>query len=185
VRLQTEHLWLGLGLLGQALFSARFLVQWIASERKAKRSPCAVLVLLGCRQHPPAGLRGLSAGPCVHTWTGPWPDHLRAQPLLHSPRPASDVNRPRVRPAFHHGAAANSRPGDPPPPTPWSRYRAYARAKPYHNPSAGWCRSTGVVACARLPAGRRVIVRAGRLGTPMCAGCSSWRSADSVGERER
>jgi lipid-A-disaccharide synthase-like uncharacterized protein len=34
VRLQTEHLWLGLGLLGQALFSARFLVQWIASERR-------------------------------------------------------------------------------------------------------------------------------------------------------
>ena len=30
----TEHVWLGVGLLGQALFSARFLVQWIASERK-------------------------------------------------------------------------------------------------------------------------------------------------------
>jgi lipid-A-disaccharide synthase-like uncharacterized protein len=30
----TEHLWLGFGLLGQALFSARFLVQWIASERR-------------------------------------------------------------------------------------------------------------------------------------------------------
>jgi lipid-A-disaccharide synthase-like uncharacterized protein len=29
-----EHVWLGIGLLGQALFSARFLVQWIASERK-------------------------------------------------------------------------------------------------------------------------------------------------------
>jgi lipid-A-disaccharide synthase-like uncharacterized protein len=33
----TEHLWLTIGLLGQALFSARFLVQWIASER-LKRS---------------------------------------------------------------------------------------------------------------------------------------------------
>ena len=33
----TDHLWLGIGLLGQALFSARFLVQWIASERR-KRS---------------------------------------------------------------------------------------------------------------------------------------------------
>ena len=32
-----DHLWLGVGLLGQALFSARFLVQWIASERR-KRS---------------------------------------------------------------------------------------------------------------------------------------------------
>ncbi len=30
----TEHVWLGVGLLGQGLFSARFLVQWIASERR-------------------------------------------------------------------------------------------------------------------------------------------------------
>lgn len=30
----TEHLWLSIGLLGQAMFSARFLVQWIASERR-------------------------------------------------------------------------------------------------------------------------------------------------------
>ena len=29
----AEHVWLGVGLLGQSLFSARFLVQWIASER--------------------------------------------------------------------------------------------------------------------------------------------------------
>jgi len=29
----TEHVWLGVGLLGQAFFSARFLVRWIASER--------------------------------------------------------------------------------------------------------------------------------------------------------
>jgi lipid-A-disaccharide synthase-like uncharacterized protein len=32
----TEHVWVGIGLLGQALFSARFLVQWIASERKRR-----------------------------------------------------------------------------------------------------------------------------------------------------
>jgi lipid-A-disaccharide synthase-like uncharacterized protein len=32
----TEHVWLGIGLLGQALFSARFLVQWIATERKRR-----------------------------------------------------------------------------------------------------------------------------------------------------
>lgn len=31
-----EWLVVGLGLLGQALFSARLLVQWIASERQAK-----------------------------------------------------------------------------------------------------------------------------------------------------
>jgi lipid-A-disaccharide synthase-like uncharacterized protein len=30
----TEQLWLSIGLLGQALFSARFVVQWIASERR-------------------------------------------------------------------------------------------------------------------------------------------------------
>ena len=30
----TDQVWLGVGLLGQALFSARFLVQWIASERR-------------------------------------------------------------------------------------------------------------------------------------------------------
>jgi lipid-A-disaccharide synthase-like uncharacterized protein len=33
----TEQIWLSIGLLGQALFSARFVVQWIASERR-KRS---------------------------------------------------------------------------------------------------------------------------------------------------
>ena len=27
----TEQVWLAIGLLGQALFSARFIVQWIAS----------------------------------------------------------------------------------------------------------------------------------------------------------
>src|SRR3989338_7518374 len=30
----TEHFWLSVGFLGQAFFSMRFLVQWIASERK-------------------------------------------------------------------------------------------------------------------------------------------------------
>jgi lipid-A-disaccharide synthase-like uncharacterized protein len=30
----TEQVWIGVGLLGQALFSARFVVQWIASERR-------------------------------------------------------------------------------------------------------------------------------------------------------
>lgn len=33
--LQTQDIaWIALGLTGQALFSARFLVQWIASERR-------------------------------------------------------------------------------------------------------------------------------------------------------
>jgi len=35
--LDLHHLaWIGLGLTGQALFSARFLVQWIASERRRR-----------------------------------------------------------------------------------------------------------------------------------------------------
>ncbi len=32
-----ERIWLGIGLLGQALFSARFIIQWLYSE-KVKRS---------------------------------------------------------------------------------------------------------------------------------------------------
>ena len=32
--MSTEQLWLGVGFLGQAFFSMRFLVQWIASERR-------------------------------------------------------------------------------------------------------------------------------------------------------
>ena len=32
----TEHVWLTIGLVGQGLFSARFLVQWLASERLKK-----------------------------------------------------------------------------------------------------------------------------------------------------
>lgn len=29
-----EHIWLGIGLIGQSLFFMRFFVQWIASERR-------------------------------------------------------------------------------------------------------------------------------------------------------
>jgi lipid-A-disaccharide synthase-like uncharacterized protein len=32
-----DKIWVGIGLLGQAIFSARFIVQWIVSERR-KRS---------------------------------------------------------------------------------------------------------------------------------------------------
>jgi lipid-A-disaccharide synthase-like uncharacterized protein len=32
----TSAIWLGIGFLGQALFSMRFLVQWIHSERQRK-----------------------------------------------------------------------------------------------------------------------------------------------------
>jgi len=32
----TETLWLGIGFLGQAMFSMRFLVQWLQSERQRR-----------------------------------------------------------------------------------------------------------------------------------------------------
>ncbi len=32
--MSSEHFWLSVGFLGQAFFSMRFLVQWIASERQ-------------------------------------------------------------------------------------------------------------------------------------------------------
>ena len=32
----ADHVWLGIGLVGQGLFSARFLIQWIASERRRR-----------------------------------------------------------------------------------------------------------------------------------------------------
>jgi lipid-A-disaccharide synthase-like uncharacterized protein len=32
----TDQMWLAVGFLGQAFFSARFLIQWIASERRGK-----------------------------------------------------------------------------------------------------------------------------------------------------
>lgn len=32
----ADDFWVGIGLLGQALFGSRFLVQWIASERSRK-----------------------------------------------------------------------------------------------------------------------------------------------------
>src|SRR5439155_22353199 len=34
--MMSEHLWVGIGLLGEAQFGARFIVQWIASERQNK-----------------------------------------------------------------------------------------------------------------------------------------------------
>jgi lipid-A-disaccharide synthase-like uncharacterized protein len=34
--LDSEHLWLAIGFLGQILFSMRFLVQWIASEKRGE-----------------------------------------------------------------------------------------------------------------------------------------------------
>lgn len=35
--MNTEHIWIAIGLFGQLLFSCRFIIQWITSE-KMKRS---------------------------------------------------------------------------------------------------------------------------------------------------
>jgi len=34
--MSAEHFWLSVGFLGQAFFSMRFLVQWVASERRGE-----------------------------------------------------------------------------------------------------------------------------------------------------
>ena len=34
--MQADWIWLAIGFAGQALFSARFLVQWLASERRGR-----------------------------------------------------------------------------------------------------------------------------------------------------
>ncbi len=34
--MSPEHIWLAVGLLGQCIFSARFIVQWLVSERERK-----------------------------------------------------------------------------------------------------------------------------------------------------
>lgn len=32
----TEYIWLAIGLLGQGIFSARFIIQWLVSEKEKK-----------------------------------------------------------------------------------------------------------------------------------------------------
>lgn len=34
--MSTEHIWIAVGFAGQALFSMRFLIQWLASERSGR-----------------------------------------------------------------------------------------------------------------------------------------------------
>lgn len=72
-----NRVWLGLGLLGQAAFSARFAVQWLASER-ARRSvvptPFWVLSIVGSalllaysiHRRDPVFILGQSAGLAIY-----------------------------------------------------------------------------------------------------------------------
>lgn len=34
--MSNEHIWLAVGLLGQGMFSARFIIQWLVSEKEKK-----------------------------------------------------------------------------------------------------------------------------------------------------
>jgi lipid-A-disaccharide synthase-like uncharacterized protein len=76
--MNANAIWIGVGLVGQALFSARFFVQWIASER-AKRSvvPTAfwyfsiggslVLLTYAIYRQDPVFILGQSAGMFIYT----------------------------------------------------------------------------------------------------------------------
>ena len=73
----VERIWVGLGLFGQLLFSARFIIQWIVSER-AKRSIVptafwlfslgggATLLAYAIHREDPVFIAGQSAGAVVY-----------------------------------------------------------------------------------------------------------------------
>ncbi|MCG6893862.1 MAG: lipid-A-disaccharide synthase N-terminal domain-containing protein [Desulfobacteraceae bacterium] len=71
-------LWLGVGFFAQALFSARFLVQWIASERAGKSivphlfwwlsiAGSAMLLVYAVHRKDPVFILGQSAGLFIYT----------------------------------------------------------------------------------------------------------------------
>jgi lipid-A-disaccharide synthase-like uncharacterized protein len=73
----AEHGWIAIGLLGQALFSARFLVQWIASERKRQSvvprqfwyfsvGGGVMLLIYAIYRHDPVFILGQGAGLVVY-----------------------------------------------------------------------------------------------------------------------
>jgi lipid-A-disaccharide synthase-like uncharacterized protein len=72
-----KTLWLGVGFLGQALFSARFLVQWLSSEQHGRSvipmafwylSLCGGLVLLAYAiyRHDPVFIVGQMTGSAIY-----------------------------------------------------------------------------------------------------------------------
>ena len=73
----AERLWVGLGLVGQLLFSARFIIQWIASERKRRSiipvsfwyfslGGSALLLAYAIYRKDPVFILGQSAGAIVY-----------------------------------------------------------------------------------------------------------------------
>lgn len=76
--MSVEYIWLGIGLLGQGIFSARFIVQWLVSE-KEKRSVIPVafwylsllggvtLLLYSIYKRDPVFILGQSTGVFIYT----------------------------------------------------------------------------------------------------------------------
>lgn len=73
----TEQIWLAIGFLGQAMFSGRFLVQWIASERAGRSIiPVAfwffsvaggvILLLYAIYRRDPVFIAGQAAGLLIY-----------------------------------------------------------------------------------------------------------------------
>jgi len=88
----TERVWLVFGMLGQAFFTARFLVQWIASERR-KQSVVPVyfwyfsvggglmLLLYAIHRQDPVFILGQGAGLFVYA--------RNLYLIYHAPRPVA------------------------------------------------------------------------------------------------
>jgi lipid-A-disaccharide synthase-like uncharacterized protein len=73
-----EHIWIGVGLVAQAMFMGRFLVQWIISERKGESTiPVAfwylsiaggaLLLAYACWRRDPVFILGQSTGLIVYS----------------------------------------------------------------------------------------------------------------------
>jgi lipid-A-disaccharide synthase-like uncharacterized protein len=76
--LDPKHLWLVVGFLGQSLFSGRFLLQWIATERQKKSviprsfwflslGGGAVLLLYSIHQKDPVFIAGQATGLLIYS----------------------------------------------------------------------------------------------------------------------
>ena len=74
----TEHYWIALGLFGQVMFSARFIVQWLASEREGRSiipvafwyfsiAGAAILLSYAIYRMDPVFILGQSAGFLIYT----------------------------------------------------------------------------------------------------------------------
>ena len=83
--------WVLLGLIAQGLFTMRFLVQWIASERAGHSViPLAFWIVLDLRRRAAAGLCALPQGRGVHRRPGVRRIRLSAQSLFRAARPQGD-----------------------------------------------------------------------------------------------